>query len=264
MPDKNPQNSLKPLSPTANQPAVKAKPLGPPSDVAAIRKEINTFFKTLDENGRRLGSHKWGIYAFYDYDGEPIYVGQTFEGVSSRISRHLTNQRTDAVAMNVLDPFEVAEIRVWPIDLSHLADPGQEEIEPASDPEAKTKWPKINERQKEHLNSAEYTVFQKVLSESKLHAVLNEKPPDPTQLIDLPKCYAKRIIPDDIYPHRKHPDARIARRASTIASLARVISERSVQRGLRATLLTQAKRLEHLAEERLKDFPEDNDDQNEG
>jgi len=25
-------------------------------------------------------------------------------------SRHLTNQRTDVVAMNVLDPFEVAEI----------------------------------------------------------------------------------------------------------------------------------------------------------
>ncbi|MDE3051298.1 MAG: GIY-YIG nuclease family protein, partial [Nitrospirota bacterium] len=54
------------------------------------------------------------MYAFYDYDGEPIYVGQTEEKLSGRVSRHLTNQRTDAVAMNVLDPFEVAYIEVWP------------------------------------------------------------------------------------------------------------------------------------------------------
>ena len=66
---------------------------------------------------------------------------------------------------------------------------------------------------------------------------------------------ARRIIPENIYPQRKHPDVRIARRASTIASLARRISERSVQRGLRTTLLTQAKRLERLADQRLKDFP---------
>ena len=77
------------------------------------------------------------------------------------------------------------------------------------------------------------------------------------QEVKLPKCYRKRIIPDDIFPHRKHPDTRIARRASTIASLARVISERKVSKGLRQTLLTQARRLERLAAERLKDFPKD-------
>jgi hypothetical protein len=75
--------------------------------------------------------------------------------------------------------------------------------------------------------------------------------------IELPKGYRKRIIPDDIFPHRKHPDTRIARRASTIASLARVISERKVSKGLRQTLFTQARRLESLAEARLKDFPKD-------
>ena len=46
-----------------------------------------------------------------------------------------------------------------------------------------------------------------------------------------------------------------------IASLARRISERSVKRGLRTTLLTQAKRLERLAEARLKDFPEGAEDE---
>ena len=76
--------------------------LGLPEDVAAIRKEIRKFFGMKDVNGNRLGGAKHGVYAFHDYDGEPIYIGQTFEKLSSRISRHLTNQRTDAVAMNVL------------------------------------------------------------------------------------------------------------------------------------------------------------------
>lgn len=208
---------------------------GLPSDVAAIRAEIRAFFESLDEEGRKIGRRKWGVYAFYDYDGEPIYVGQTFEGLGSRIGRHLTNQRTDAVAMNVLDPFEVAEIRVWPLNLAHLSDM----------------------EQMEYLDRAEFTLFQQVVAESKLGAVLNEKPPRPTELVPLPKYYARRIIPADIYPQRKHPDVRIARRASTIASLARVISERKVSRGLRQTLLTQARRLERLAAERLKDFSAD-------
>jgi len=142
--------------------------------------------------------------------------------------------------MNVLDPFEVAEIRVWPLDLSHL---GEEE-------------------QKEYLDRAEFTLFQKVIAESKLRAVLNEKPPLPKPLVELPKSYAKRIIPEGIFPQRKHPDIRIARRASTIASLARVISERKVSPGLRQTLLTQARRLERLASERLKDFPKGDSEEN--
>jgi GIY-YIG catalytic domain len=199
------------------------------------------FFKSPDDKCHAVGSHKWGIYTFYDYDGEPIYVGQTFEGLGRRIGRHLTNQRTDAVAMNVLDPLEVAEIRVWPLDLAGMD----------------------NDSQRDHLDRAEFTVFEKVVRESKLGAVLNEKPPRQTPVIELPKSYSRRIIPESIYPQRKHPDVRIARRASTIASLARRISERNVQRGLRTTLLTQAKRLERLAEERLKDFPKGTENQGE-
>ncbi len=99
--------------------------------------------------------------------------------------------------MNVLDPFEVAEICVWPLDLSKV-------------PEAE---------RRAYLDRAEYTLFQKVVSESKLGAVLNEKPPAQSKTIQLPPCHRRRIIPDSIYPQRKHPDVRIARRASTIARL---------------------------------------------
>ena len=68
--------------------------------------------QTIDQ---KLGNFRYGVYAFFDYDGEPIYVGQTNEQLRVRIRRHLTNQRTDAVAMKVLDPFEVFEIQVWPL-----------------------------------------------------------------------------------------------------------------------------------------------------
>ena len=83
-----------------------------------------------------VGNYRWGVYAFFDYDGEPIYVGQTNEQLRTRIRRHLTNQRTDAVAMSVLDPFEVFEIEVWPL-------PQFEGVSPERTPAARstsTRW----------------------------------------------------------------------------------------------------------------------------
>ena len=68
-----------------------AKPIQLAGDVEAIRKEIRAFLQTKHLDGRSIGSSAFGIYAFYDYDGEPIYVGKTYEGLSSRIGRHLTN-----------------------------------------------------------------------------------------------------------------------------------------------------------------------------
>src|SRR5439155_22341705 len=105
-------------------------------------------------------------------------------------------------------------------------------------------------------NAVEYTIFQKVLKESGFGAVLNEKDIPKTRLAKLPRSYRSRIIPEGLYETRKHPDTRIARRASTIANLARVISERNVSKGLRRTLLTQARRLERLANERLSNITE--------
>lgn len=107
---------------------------------------------------------------------------------------------------------------------------------------------------KAELNRAEYSLYLKVVEESSFKAVLNEKLPGKTELITLPTPYRRRIIPAEIFPQRKHPDVRIARRANTIAALARVISERKVGKRLRTILQTQAQRLERLASERLADF----------
>jgi hypothetical protein len=204
---------------------------GAPEDVEAIRLWLVAAFEEMDDEGRLVGDAKFGVYAFFDYDGEPIYVGQTREGLRTRIRRHLTNQRTDAVAMNVLDPFEVLEIAMWPL--------WELENSSLSAKERKT-----------YLDNAEFTVFQEVLAASSYGAVLNEKNVAGGVSVALPDPTRARIVPDDLYPLRKHPDVRIARRASTIAALAKVISERNPSKGLRRTLVIQARRLERLAAER--------------
>jgi hypothetical protein len=211
-----------------------------PHDVVAIRREVERALNLQDAEGRATGNAKWGAYCFYDYDEEPIYVGQTSEQLRVRIRRHLTNQRTDAVAMSVLDPFEVCFIEMWPLwDLQGVSkNSGTEAFRAAQ----------------ARLNALEYSAFQYVLESSALGAVLNEKNVAPTATVPLPPSSRARIIPDAIYNQRKHPDVRIARRASTIAALAKVISERAVSPGLRRTLLTQARRLERLAHVRLEEL----------
>lgn len=181
-----------------------------------------------------IGGYTWGVYAFFDYDGEPIYVGQTKEKVSTRIRRHLTNQRTDAVAMNVLDPFEVAEIEVWPLP--------QFERTPKSDRGAKA-----------HLDALENLVYARALAASRFGAVLNEKNPPPAVVpVELPRSVRATVVSEAVRRIRGHPDFRIARRALVMSRLAQVVAERKVQGGLRRVLLTQAKRLQWLAERRYE------------
>ncbi len=201
-----------------------------PAEVTALYNGVKRALDTDYGDGRRVGDCKYGVYLFYDYDGEPIYVGRTIEKLRVRIRRHLTNQRTDAVAMSVLDPFEVAEIEMWPF------------------------WDMKSAQADDTLDRAEYTVYQMALQESRFRVVLNEKDIKPADFIDLPKSVRVSVLPDALRKQREHPDIRLARRARTIADLARVISERSVKPGIRRTLWAQARRLEHLAKTRLDAF----------
>jgi len=210
----------------------------PPFETADLRLNLTALLDTEFPNSvtgemLKVGNFKWGVYAFFDYDGEPIYVGQTNEMLRTRIRRHLTNQRTDAVAMSVLDPFEVLEIEVWPLPEFQETD-GK------------------NKNAKAHLDALEKLIYQKCLDASRFDAVLNEKdPPVPTLNISEPPSFRAGIVSDDVLAIRRHPDVRIGRRALIIARLAQVISERKVQGGLRRVLITQAKRLEWLAERRF-------------
>ncbi len=198
-----------------------------PPEVDALYESVKSALDTVAANGMRVGDCKFGVYLFYDYDGEPVYVGQTQERLRTRIRRHLTNQRTDAVAMRVLDPFEVAEIERWPF------------------------WSLTKEDAADTLNQAEFTVYCQALERSEFNAILNEGDIGETDKIVLPPSVRAPPLTGERRAEREHPDIRLARRARTIADLARIISERRVKTGLRRTLWAQAQRLESLARKRL-------------
>ncbi len=211
----------------------------PPFETEDLRENLARFLDAPFEDAtgtiRPVGNYKWGVYAFFDYDGEPIYVGQTNEKLRTRIRRHLTNQRTDAVAMSVLDPFEVFEIEVWPL-------PEFQDVARADHLDARR-----------HLDALERVVTARAIAGSQFKAILNEKDPPPgTEMVTPPPSFRGRIVSDRVFALRSHPDFRIARRALILSRLAQVISERKVQGGLRRVLLTQAKRLQWLAERRYE------------
>jgi len=208
----------------------------PPFETEDLRANLTRLLDTPFDDGsgqaRKVGHYRWGVYAFFDYDGEPIYVGQTNEMLRTRIRRHLTNQRTDAVAMSVLDPFEVLEIEVWPLP--------QFQHTNRADADAR-----------QHLDALERLITQRAIEQSEFKAILNEKDPPPgSLLVEAPLSMRQRIVSDRVHALRSHPDFRIARRALIISRLAQVISERKVQGGLRRVLQTQALRLQWLASRR--------------
>lgn len=221
-----------------------AKKSKPPFETAQLRAGLSQFFRLPYEGSgtganRKIGSFKWGVYIFYDYDGEPIYVGQTKEKISGRIGRHLTNQRTDAVAMSVLDPFEVFEIEVYPL--------------PQFD-EVKSKHPDYT-MARDYLDALEHAIHQRAISKSLFKAILNEKdPPTPRIAIDIPPPLRAKIVSDEVKELRGHSDVRIARRAQIISRLAQTISERDVNIGLRRALVTQAERLKRLSLDRFTEL----------
>jgi hypothetical protein len=72
--------------------------------------------------------------------------------------------------------------------------------------------------------------------------------------LEMPAWFEGVIVSTELLKLREHRDIRIARRAATLASLAQIISERQVQKGLRTVLWTQARRLEWLVFKRLEEL----------
>ncbi len=55
----------------------------PPFEAEDLRRNLTAYLDTPfeDPSGTRpfVGNDRWGVHAFFDYDGEPIDVGQTNE-----------------------------------------------------------------------------------------------------------------------------------------------------------------------------------------
>ncbi|MEU3716648.1 GIY-YIG nuclease family protein [Streptomyces californicus] len=218
----------------------KSAPLSQPApQVQDFRSLLAQALDQKDSLGRKWGGARWGCYAFYDYDREPIYVGQTNERLSTRVRRHLTNQRSDAVAMRILDVLEVAEMELWPLW----------EYEGLSQ---KTSAKSELEAAKARLNSVEYSAYLRAINRSRFHAILNEQIPPVSPVIELPPSQRFALISEETRKERGHLDIRLARRTETLARLSAVAHERGeVSIGLRRVMVVQAVRVAHLAAARL-------------
>lgn len=209
--------------------AVPKKNSMPTAFVRGFRELLATALASEDPaSGKKLRSCI-GVYAFYDFDGEPIYVGQTLEDFGTRIGRHLRGQRSDTLAYRILDPFEVAEMELYPLEYLR------------ADPDKRAK-----------VDAAEYSVYLHAIEQSKYKAILNEKIPPVSSPVALPPAMRFNLIPEGMREDREHPDVRIARRAETLARVAAVAHERGeVSAGLRRVIVIQAVRLADLAAARL-------------
>ncbi|WP_445996616.1 GIY-YIG nuclease family protein [Okibacterium fritillariae] len=203
----------------------------PTKFVQQFRQRLSDALATVDLDSGKALNKCIGVYAFYDYDGEPIYVGQTWEDFGTRVGRHLRGQRTDTLAYRILDPFEVAEMELYP----------------AEDARGLSKAEKTAA-----IDALEYSVYVRAIEGSKYHAILNEKIPPVSPRVALPRAYRFSLVGDDAREEREHPDVRIARRAETLARVAAVAHERGeVSSGLRRVIVIQAVRLADLAAARL-------------
>jgi hypothetical protein len=57
-----------------------------------------------------------GVYVLCDLDRTPIYVGQSKDGIRSRVRRHLTSARSDIIANRQIDVWEIAYVMAYPVE----------------------------------------------------------------------------------------------------------------------------------------------------
>lgn len=67
-----------------------------------------------------------GCYVLGDLDNVPLYVGQSVDGIRSRVLRHLTSARSDIIANRQIDVWEIAFVWAYPVE-------ARDEIAPLED-----------------------------------------------------------------------------------------------------------------------------------
>lgn len=78
--------------------------------------------KDFRKNSLRNLTNEKGVYALCDLDRNPIYIGQSKDGIRTRVSRHLTSARSDVIANRQLDIWEICEVWAWPVEDTTLID----------------------------------------------------------------------------------------------------------------------------------------------
>ena len=133
-------------------------------------------------------TNKIGAYVLADLDKVPIYVGQSTDGIRSRVARHLTSARSDIIANRQIDVWEIAYVWAYPVE-------GKDEI-----------------------NTLEARLFHHFDPKSQLmNGALpsrpndNVEPPEPFQVV--------QVMSDEEIADKKSPEQRLPRQAAHYAQI---------------------------------------------
>lgn len=123
-----------------------------------------------------------GCYVLCDLDQVPIYVGQSVDGIRSRVNRHLTSARSDIVANRQVDVWEIAWVWAYPV------------------------------KHKTEITALEEALFHEFHSRS---ALMNGKAPKPAvgQFPVPAPSQAIQVMADDEIREKKDPALRLPRQA---------------------------------------------------
>lgn len=162
-----------------------------------------------------------GVYALCDLDEVPIYVGQSKDGIRSRVRRHLTSARSDVIANRQIDVWEIAYVWAWPIT-------GDERI-----------------------NLLEAHTFHRFHRQSPL--MNGSIPPKPPRLgFELPNQERVQIMRNEEIETRKDPAYRLPRQAEHFVRLVDHILNVKDSPELRLSLVAHFNRLSAYYERFLK------------
>ncbi|MEV1069772.1 hypothetical protein [Streptomyces sp. NPDC050263] len=199
-----------------------------PSSVSRRQRDLlNELLTSTDSEGRRWGDAKWGCYALYDHDGEPLWLGAARETIRIRLRRILVSQRSDATALGLLDVSDIAEIEVWPLWQYQLDRHGSAA---------------------HHLSRLESTLYTKLTAETRFHALLSENVAQ-TEPVSLPESHRGAIVDHGTRPRWAGSEARVARLAHVVSRLAERLDETGAlpSHPSRRALSLHASRLQSLA-----------------
>ena len=130
-----------------------------------------------------------GVYALSDLDNVKMYVGQSTDGIRTRVRRHLTSARSDVIANRLLDVWEVAYVSGW-------AMPGAS---------------------KDAIDRVESYLISRY---HKISPLINSViPKAPRSRPVLPNEQVVQILPDEEITVRKQPSLRLPRQIAQIESL---------------------------------------------
>lgn len=177
-------------------------------------------------------TNRIGVYVLADLDNVPIYVGQSKDGIRSRVARHLTSARSDIIANRQIDVWEIAFVWAFPVE-----DKGE-------------------------INSLEAVLFHHLDPCSQL--MNGTLPKRPVELPEMPKPFQiVQVMSDEEITDRKQPEQRLPRQASHYAQIVghfvAVKNSSQVARAMNAHF-ERLKRYHQLLLGKAEETPDDKDE----